>query len=1004
MNEAGRANADFDLDDEDEPAHTCATGAATADDGGRPPHPIDLAIAWRRYQELAIAHILEAAQRGERRLQLVAPPGSGKTLMGLYVALALGRPIIALANTRAIAEQWRATLIERGLDLEGRFGGKLADRVASELPGDDDRMPLLLATTYQAFTRQRATALQRGDAAGDRLAPELVRLHARYGRAEPLLLLDECHHLTAWWSDAIAALLEAHPGCVVLGLTATPPEDASAEERRRFARLVGPVTHEIPLVGAVREQALAPFRDLALFVRPEEAAEQAIAGAEGRWSAWLSAARDSVGDEPAAWLPGLLHHVRSRCTVTPGRRDREETDFLSLCDREPDFAIALCRYLVAQGEELPAEVFPVSEMAFAPTRRDWLDLVDDYVVAVLGPTAAGHDRPAAAEAARERLAALGDALSPRGIRVSARGLRGGEDDGDLGDLLAGSRTRIVGMLDVLRHEWGLLGSEICAAVICDFVRTAAGGHGGRQEDDAPFVPGAIGAWRAIVADAELVDLLPILATGEEKWIPAACLPWLRDRLGARSVGLHVEALSTQETGGAGDGDYLRVRLPNHEGALLRALTGLLERDHAHCIVGTRVLLGEGWDCRALDTLVDLTSARSHVAVNQLRGRALRLDPERPEKIAHLWDVVTVPAIAAGRDVGLADLRRFLSKHQRFHAPAIDGELELGAGHVHPALRGGAEEIVGAVDLVGAELWELSRDRRGARERWRIGRPVGDDALLEVRFAEPAPLAAEPTRPQVVAKVLQAAQLAGPRHEELRTQWRRRAEDRTARRVGYGAGAAMLLAGVAIPLLGAAAGLGVTAALAGAGMMAWVGRRDLQQRKALAELLAGMAAADVEAAVARVTLQAASAAGKRLREVRVAREVAPDGRQRFVLRGSDATGRARLAMALEQALAGCPAPHHALEVSSVRPGAGPSTADTADVFTPIGLVPVPAALGTSRKMAEAFADAWRAEIGPCRLVAVRRERASETIPWVEAERSRWLRASLGQARRRELLEG
>ena len=372
---------------------SCATGAAHSNVTPRPPHPLDMAVQWRPSQELAIAKILAAAETGASRLHLVAPPGAGKTWMGLYVALALGRPIVALANTRGIAEQWRAACVQNVVALEGRFSGAIADRVVTELPGTQDRLPLLLATTYQAWTRQRPDKLQRGASVRERLAPSVLGLHDRYAAAGALLILDECHHLLAWWAEVIEHQQQTFEELVTLGLTATPPHDAPAEQRRRYSAIVGPISAEIPLVAAVREQALAPFQDLALFVRPDQAEEAAIAGVDAAWSAWLASARPSWhGDESAIgaasstlWLPGLDAHVRARTTVSPGRRRLAFSDFLSLCEREPSFAMALGRWLLAHDLEVPAEVYPLAEMSFAPSRQDVLALVDDYVVTVLAP-------------------------------------------------------------------------------------------------------------------------------------------------------------------------------------------------------------------------------------------------------------------------------------------------------------------------------------------------------------------------------------------------------------------------------------------------------------------------------------------------------------------------------------------------------------------------------------------------------------------------------------------
>src|SRR5439155_11242008 len=56
------------------------------------------------------------------------------------------------------------------------------------------------------------------------------------------------------------------------------------------------------------------------------------------------------------------------------------------------------------------------------------------------------------------------------------------------------------------------------------------------------------------------------------------------------------------------------------------------------MVSTRGLLGEGWDEPSLNVVIDLTTVAADVSVRQLRGRALRLDPRDPEKLASNWDV------------------------------------------------------------------------------------------------------------------------------------------------------------------------------------------------------------------------------------------------------------------------------------------------------------------------------------------------------------------------------
>src|SRR5262249_12217597 len=137
------------------------------------------------------------------------------------------------------------------------------------------------------------------------------------------------------------------------------------------------------------------------------------------------------------------------------------------------------------------------------------------------------------------------------------------------------------------------------------------------------------------------------------------------------------------------------------------------------LVGTRALLGEGWDAPCVNCLVDLTQATTSVSVTQMRGRSLRLDPDDPEKIASNWDIVCVaPELARGT----ADYERFVRKHLHLFAPSEDGAIEAGPSHVHPALGPFAPPADAEFDEINRTMIRRAADHRQARVRWRIGGP------------------------------------------------------------------------------------------------------------------------------------------------------------------------------------------------------------------------------------------------------------------------------------------
>jgi hypothetical protein len=65
---------------------------------------------WRRYQKAAIAAFERDRAAGHRRTHIVAPPGSGKTLVGVELVRRIGRRALVLTPNSAVQMQWPRTL------------------------------------------------------------------------------------------------------------------------------------------------------------------------------------------------------------------------------------------------------------------------------------------------------------------------------------------------------------------------------------------------------------------------------------------------------------------------------------------------------------------------------------------------------------------------------------------------------------------------------------------------------------------------------------------------------------------------------------------------------------------------------------------------------------------------------------------------------------------------------------------------------------------------------
>lgn len=65
--------------------------------------------------------------------------------------------------------------------------------------------------------------------------------------------------------------------------------------------------------------------------------------------------------------------------------------------------------------------------------------------------------------------------------------------------------------------------------------------------------------------------------------------------------------------------------------LTGAVTDIFSKGYMQVLIGTKSLLGEGWDSPCINSLILASFVGSFMLSNQMRGRAIRVMKEHPEK-------------------------------------------------------------------------------------------------------------------------------------------------------------------------------------------------------------------------------------------------------------------------------------------------------------------------------------------------------------------------------------
>jgi len=633
---------------------------------------------WRKYQANVLAELDK--HMNDDKLNVVAAPGSGKTILGLEIVRRINKNVLILSPTLTIKNQW----VDRFLTLFVQD-----DPVPDFISRDIYNLNRFNVSTYQGlhFAHRRKKIDEESEsevAEEEETSKKNVRgTNIDYDLVAELkannievIVLDEAHHLRSTWWKSLTEVIKALDGVKLISLTATPPYDVDKSEWDKYVELCGPIDCEISVPELVATEDLCPHQDFVIFNKLSREEEKTVLDIQEQFqdfAARLQNNREFI--QAIANIPELKHYARHEEKIL----------------ENPQLYSSLLIFLNSAGEKVDAKIARAlgGGSSIPSLNLGWLEIMLQGVL-FSNRELFEHNREVI-EAVRADLSRIGGIEKRRVIIQS---------NNELKKLMASSVSKMESIVEIARREYKCLKYDLSMVVLTDYIRREALDH-----NDINKV-GVVPIFQKLI-EAKVCPNVAIL-TGSLKIIPESLISYVRDRLP------ECELQNTRWDG------YVSIRISDrHKNQLVGIITDAIIEKKINIVIGTVALLGEGWDCPAVNSLIMASFVGSFMLSNQMRGRAIRRSKSDPNKVANIWHLVSITRHDYQRkmfsELELSDYHTLKRRFQGF----------VGIAYTEDIIQNGLErldmvneqELLKQYKEINEGMYRLAKDRANTRQRW-----------------------------------------------------------------------------------------------------------------------------------------------------------------------------------------------------------------------------------------------------------------------------------------------
>lgn len=661
---------------------------------------------WRSYQKRILDN-LNFHLRDEK-LHIVAAPGAGKTTLGIEVISRLYQPTLILCPTNTIKNQWKDRICSSFLE-EKDYG----------LVSTDIRKPRYITViTYQALLAafcgdnndEEDHKYSENEEETEETDENSITSSSRFKEEKAdeilkilkdakisLLCFDEAHHLRKEWWKALMYLNENLAPRQTLSLTATPPYDANYGEWKRYQELCGDIDEVISIPELVKNGDLCPHQDFIYFSYLKQNERELL----NKYSKNVKEFIEIIRNDNE-----LLEFLSKMRFFDAGNTDIEQIF------ENPDFYVSIASLLNSKGYKIPKSFLDLFEASQREIPKFDITRASIFLDGLFNPK---YDDFKPVEEKKEHYF---NTAKRMGL-VANRKITLNENI-KVRRQIAGSIGKLDSIVEIVKLENEQLKEKLRMVILTDLIKA---------DDTDCSSMGVVPIWKKLKDDFEDSISVGVLC-GSLIILPESRADELLKLLSDNNI-----PQDSITTGKFKDYEnYIKITpKENIKNDIVRLITDMFNNGDLNILVGTQALLGEGWDAPSINSLILSSTVSSYMLSNQMRGRAIRIDKNNPDKVSNIWHLATIDfpqpltenkvftETISDNDIEnlriyYYDIEQLSTRFQGFEAPSYYGKHEIVSG-IERIVNNSNAPLKQKISELKQKTFELAKNREQTRQWW-----------------------------------------------------------------------------------------------------------------------------------------------------------------------------------------------------------------------------------------------------------------------------------------------